>query len=60
MGIDIQRTKDIDKLRNQELEEYFTYSAKIKNGKDIINIIDKTINQNLYKEQNNGNKGTED
>lgn len=45
MGIDIQRTNDIDKLRKQELEEYFTFNAKIKNGKDIIKIIDKTINQ---------------
>lgn len=51
MGIDIQRTKDIDKLREQELEEYFTYDAKIKNCKDIIKIIDKTINQNLYMEE---------
>ena len=51
MGIDIQRTQDIDKLREQQLEEYFTYDAKIKNGKDIIKIIDKVINQNFYMEQ---------
>lgn len=57
MGIDIIKTKEFEEIQQQAIEEYFTYDAKIKNGKDTIKIIDKTINQNLYKEQNNRNKG---
>lgn len=41
MGIDILRTIYFEELRKKSLEEYFTYNAKIKNGKDIVRIIDK-------------------
>ncbi len=58
MGIDIQRTAYFDELSKKALEEYFTYDAKIKNGKDIVRIIDKIIIpkavESICKEQSNG------